>query len=322
MGWCKELVWLNSTANCKPAADPVVTRRPCWKDQCFVLPGRSLPFLKLKFWVSVLYWSWSMTWCWRHAPRSPQLTLSYKNTLQVTQHGLSLNAEDEQAWPNLYGQQSHSLKFTLQKMQARAPQQPATSKPFRATLKITLSGITTTMSMRTKGQLQLNPVTLQGSFTYCKCCSAVLNFSRKSLHTAMPRGLQWQKVHLKSCALIQQVTSAGEYFPLLQPPRNTTPGIEAQEERKHDSANFLLAEQLLHELMCCWCKVLLCHLPSADSLHSQPGYLASGPTTDKSRKIGCFKLQHINKALNWTSACLWWGPITPQVQYQFSKWLN
>lgn len=231
MGWCKELVWLNSTANCKPAADPVVTRRPCWKDQSFVLPGRSLPFLKLKFWVSVLYWSWSMTWWWRHAPRSPQLTLSYKNTLQVTQHGLSLNAEDEQAWPNLYGQQSHSLKFTLQKMQARAPQQPAAGKPFRATLKITLSGITTTMSMRTKGQLQLNPVTLQGSFTYCKCCSAVLNFSRKSLHTAMPRGLQWQKVHLKSCALIQQVTSAGEYFPLLQPPRNTRPGIEAQEER-------------------------------------------------------------------------------------------
>lgn len=42
----------------------------------------------------------------------------------MTQHGLSLNAEDEQAWPNLYGQQSHSLKYTLQKMHARAPHQP------------------------------------------------------------------------------------------------------------------------------------------------------------------------------------------------------
>lgn len=70
-------------------------------------------------------------------------------------------------------------------MHARAPHQPAASKPFRATPKMTLSGMTTTASMRTKGQLQLNAVTLQGSFTCCKYCSAVLNFSRKSLHTAM-----------------------------------------------------------------------------------------------------------------------------------------
>lgn len=91
-------------------------------------------------------------------------------------------------------------------------------------------------------------------------------------------------------------------------------------KRKHDSANFLLAEQLLHELMCC--TVLLCHLPSAGSLRSQPGYLASGPTTDRSRKMRCFKLQYINTSLSWTFACLWCGPITPQVQYQFSKWLN
>lgn len=51
----------------------------------------------------------------------------------------------------------------------------------RATLKMILSGIT--VPMRTScSWMQLPP---QGSFTCCKHCSAVLNFSRKSLHTAI-----------------------------------------------------------------------------------------------------------------------------------------
>lgn len=268
----------------------------------------------------MLYWSWSVTWWWRCAPRSPQVTLSYKSTLQVTQHGLSLNAADEQTWPNLYGQQSHSLKYTLQKMHARAPHQPAASKPFRAILKMTLSGITTTMSVRTKGQLQLNPVTLQRSFT-CSSIAQQCWISLGSHYTLPSMGITVTEGSFEVlCPDSASDISRGVFPTAAAAKEHNAWNGGSGGRRKHDSANFLLAEQFLQELMCC--KVLLWHLPSAGSLHSQPGYLASGPTTDRSKKIGCFKLQCINTTLNWTSACLWWGRITPQVQYQFSKWLN
>lgn len=256
---------------------------------------------------------------WRHAPRSPQLTLSYKNTLQVTQHGLSLNAEDEQAWPNLYGQQSHSLKYILQKMHARAPDQPAASKPFRATLKTTL-----------ESQPQ-RPWEPKGN------CSWIQLPLRDHSPAASIAQQCWISLGSHYTLLSLRITVTGGSFEGLCPDsasdisRGVFPTAAAAKEhnawngglggkRKHDSANFLLAEQFLHELMCC--KGLLCHLPSAGSLRSQPGYLASGPTTDRSRKMGCFKLQYVNTTLSWTFVCLWCGPITPQVQYQFSKWLN
>lgn len=166
---------------------------------------------------------------WRHAPRSPQLTLSYKNTLQVTQHGLSLNAEDEQAWPNLYGQQSHSLKYILQKMHARAPDQPAASKPFRATLKTTLES-QPQRPWEPKGNCSWIQLPLRDHSPAASIAQQCW-ISLGSLTHCYPWGLQWQEAHLKACVLIQQVTSAGEYFPLLQPPRNTTPGMEAWEGR-------------------------------------------------------------------------------------------